>query len=128
MKPPITVAKSSALEPSVASAETSLPTSAAHRRARRRVPHRVPCRVRLLEPRTGAVQTVIGETVNLSEGGVALQIGVEVPVGTWVETLVPHANGDPLFLCGTVVHVRRTLISNYEIGIAVSEDAPPWIS
>ncbi|MCK4340728.1 MAG: PilZ domain-containing protein [Phycisphaerae bacterium] len=94
-------------------------------RVERRMPHRVPCRVRLVEPTTGEVRTVMGETINLSAGGVAIQVGVDVPVGTWAETLIPHAHGDPLFLCGTVVHSRRTMHAHYEIGIAMSDAAPP---
>ncbi len=47
---------------------------------------------------------------------------------TWVETVVPHASGDPLFLCGTVMHCRRTLAANYELGISVSRDAPSALS
>ncbi len=103
-------------------------TSNAGNEARRnlhRVPHRVPCRVRLVDRTTGEVRTVVGETLNFSPGGVALQLGIDVPVGTWVETLVPHLHGDPLFLCGTVVHTRRTLHANFEIGVSMNEDVPP---
>jgi hypothetical protein len=60
---------------------------------------------------------VPGETLNISRTGVALQIATDVPQGTWVETLVPHPNGDPLFICGTVVHSRRTLAAGYEVGV-----------
>jgi hypothetical protein len=96
------------------------------RKRERRMPHRVPCRVRIVEPATGLVRTVSGQTVNLSPGGAALLVGMDVPVGTWVETLVPHAHGDPLFLCGRVVHVRRTLASDFEIGIATQDQPPPF--
>lgn len=90
----------------------------------RRMPHRVPCRVRLVQPDTGESRTVMGETVNLSPTGVAIQLGLDVPVGTLVETLVPHAHGDPMLLRGTVVHSRRTMHANYEIGVATREDGP----
>ena len=83
----------------------------------RRMAYRVPCRVRLVNPATGEVRTVVGETVNISSGGMSLQIAVDVPIGTWVETLVSHPNGDPMFLCGTVVHSRRTMTTNYEVGV-----------
>jgi hypothetical protein len=86
-------------------------------RAVRRVAYRVPCRVRLIDEVTGEVHTVAGETVNLSRQGMALQVGLDVPIGTWVETLVPHPNGDPMFLCGTVVHSRRTMKAGFEIGV-----------
>jgi hypothetical protein len=86
-------------------------------RAGRRMAYRAPCRVRLIDQLTGEVHTVVGETVNLSPQGMALQVGRDVPIGTWVETLVPHPNGDPMFLCGTVVHSRRTMRANFEIGV-----------
>jgi len=87
------------------------------RREQRRVPHRVPCRVRVLDKATGETRTIVGETINLAPSGVALQIGVDVPVGTYVETLVPHAEGAPLLLCGTVIHSRRIMHASYEIGV-----------
>lgn len=86
-------------------------------RAERRMAYRVPCRVRLIDGLTGEVRTVVGETVNISPRGMALQLGLDVAIGTWVETLVPHPNGDPMFLCGTVVHSRQTLKANFEIGV-----------
>ena len=86
-------------------------------RAERRMAYRVPCRVRLIDAVTGEVHTVAGETVNLSPQGMALQLGLDVPLGTWVETLVPHPNGDPMFLCGTVIHSRQTMKANFEIGV-----------
>lgn len=89
-------------------------------RAERRTPFRVPCRVRLVDAVTGEVRTVLGETLNLSRRGMALQLAADVPPGTWVETLVPHPTGEPLFLCGTVVHSRRTMAAHYEIGVETS--------
>jgi hypothetical protein len=94
-------------------------------RLQRRVPHRVPCRVRIVEPESGETRTVVGETLNLSPNGLALQISANLRPGTWVETLVPNANGDPLFICGTVVHSRRMLSANFEIGVSMSDDVPP---
>lgn len=92
-------------------------------RAERRTPYRVPCRVRLIDSATGEVRTVTGETVDISSRGMALQIGLDVPIGTWVETLVPKPNGNPLFLCGTVIHSRQTMTAHFEIG--VETDRPP---
>jgi hypothetical protein len=83
----------------------------------RRVPYRVACRVQLVDPVSGEVRRVMGETLNISSGGVSLQIGVEAAIGTWAETLVLHPNGDPMFLCGSVVHCRRTMTANYEVGV-----------
>jgi len=94
-------------------------------RVSRRTPYRVPCRVRLVDAATGQARSVVGETVNISSRGVALQVAVDAPIGTWVETLVDHPNGDPLLLCGTVVHSRRTLTSSYELGVTILSDTPP---
>ena len=92
------------------------------RRVARRTPYRVPCRVRLIDPSTGEVRTIAGQTVNLSSGGMSVQVGIEATPGTWVETLVPHPNGEPMFVCGRVVHVRRTMTASFELG--VETDAP----
>lgn len=83
----------------------------------RRVPYRVPCRVRLVDPATGEARRVMGETLNISNGGVSLQIAVDAKIGTWVETLVLHPNGDPMFLCGSVVHCRQTMTAGFEVGV-----------
>ncbi len=117
-----------AAQPAHQSAKSVAAEAKPQQRNEPRVPHRVPCRVRLVDPSTGEIRTVVGETVNLSAGGVAIHVSLAVPVGTWVETLVPHASGDPLFLCGTVMHCRRTLAANYELGISVSRDAPSALS
>jgi hypothetical protein len=71
-----------------------------------------------MDKSTGETRTIVGETVNLAPSGVALQVGIDVPVGTYVETLVPHAEGAPLLLCGTVIHSRRVMHASYEIGVA----------
>ena len=84
-------------------------------RAERRTPYRVPCRVRLVDTATGDVRTVSGETLDISPSGMSLQIGVEVPVGIWVETLVAHPNGDPMFICGRVVRSQQTMAAHFEI-------------
>lgn len=118
-------ARSTAARPPIASAKDAVPERAGSRRGERRIPYRVPCRIRLFDPASGRTQTVVGETVNLSPRGVAMRVAVDAPLGTWVETLVPHPNGDPLFLCGRVVHVRRTLATNYELGVAILDESPP---
>lgn len=94
------------------------PAASARRvRAARRTPFRAPCRVRLIDPATGEVRTVIGETLNISSCGMALQLGASVPLGTWVETMVSQVGGEPLFLCGTVVNARQTMTATFEIGV-----------
>jgi hypothetical protein len=107
--------------PSTASGPTAARATAHLVRAERRTPYRIPCRVRLVDADTGEVRTVVGETVNLSRRGVALQLAADVSLGTWIETLIPHPNGDPLFLCGKVVHSRRTMMANFEIGVETDQ-------
>ena len=111
----------------IPSSRTTFATSpsADPRRVERRTPHRVPCRVRLVDAETGKVRTVVGETVNLSDCGVAMNVSVDAPIGTWVETLVPAQDGDPMFICGRVRHVRRTMCANFELGVAITEKRPP---
>lgn len=112
--------------PSVIPGTPAAAKSASQRRTQQRTPYRVPCRVKLVNASTGEVRTVVGETVNLSPRGVALQLKADVRPGTWVETMVPHRSGDPLFLCGKVQHVRRTLAETFEIGIEIDEGRSPF--
>lgn len=106
---------------------TGYPTQGGRKCARgqRRVAHRVPCRVRLYDAHLGQPSAVIGQTTNISTNGLAVQLPRDVPPGTWVETLVPHINGDPLFVCGTVVHCRRVLGDEFEIGVEFTDESPP---
>src|SRR4029450_11390045 len=49
---------------------------------------RVPCRLRSTDSQTGGVLLATGETVNLSNNGLAVQLGRDIPTGTNVEVLV----------------------------------------
>lgn len=89
--------------------------AAVKRRRKRRIPHRVPCRLRIFGPL--AAQPLLGETVDISPTGLALQLGADVAAGTRVEVLLPHLDGEPACLYGTVVRRRRVLTGTYEIGI-----------
>ncbi len=104
------------------SGRTVLPEQGRSRRMTRRTPYRVPCRVRLIDPDTGEVRTITGQTVNISSGGLSVQIGLQPATGTWVETLVPRPTGEPMFVCGRVVHVRQTMTASFELG--VETDSP----
>ena len=88
-----------------------------HRRGERRIPHRVPCRVSWHDPHSGQNTSLVGQTVNISSSGLSVQLGYEIPTGTWIETLVPHLDDEPIFVCGTVAHIRRVLTGTFEIGI-----------
>ena len=95
-----------------------------HGRQERRIPHHVPCRVRLYDGELGQPTALVGQTINLSNRGLAVRLGRRIPAGTWIEALVPHLDGDPTFVCGTVSHSRRVLADVYEIGIEFL-DKPP---
>lgn len=111
--------------PALAARRTSSTEPRSPRHERRR-PYRVPCRVRLVNPTTGEVRTVVGETVNLSAGGLAMHVSIDAPVGTWIETLLPHPSGNPRFVCGRVVRVRRTMSTSFELGVEITgaDDCP----
>jgi hypothetical protein len=73
----------------------------------------------------------VGQTVNISHAGIAVQLGREIPAGTRVEALLPHANNEITHVNGTVARTRRVLAGTFEIGIEFrravadsSEDAP----
>ena len=98
------------------------------RRAVPRSPHRVPCRLRALGSPTETGWVACGQTVNVSPGGVAIQLSKPVRVGTRVEVQLPPLEGRPLLVRGSVVHSRRVLTGTFEIGILQSrQDDPPWV-
>lgn len=96
--------------------------SRTRRRAERRVAHRVPCRVRVCEPPVGKGACAIGQTVNLSVNGLAVQLAGPMDAGTEVEVLLPPLDGEPTLLRGTVAHSRRVLSGTFEIGILTAAD------
>ncbi len=96
--------------------------SEARRRTELRFAHRVPCRVRTREGHTKAALSVIGQTVNLSARGVAVQVGHPIRVGLPVEVLLPHLDGEPMRVTGRVVHSRRVVSGTFEIGISIESD------
>jgi hypothetical protein len=69
--------------------------------------------------------SVIGQTVNLSANGLAVQIGRPLLEGTWVEVLLPHLDGEPTRLRGKVVHSRRVLSGTFEVGIRIEPEVLP---
>lgn len=114
------------MQPAVAGRQSGGPDATAPQAQRRsgvRRPHRTPCRVRMLDGTTGDVRVVVGETVNLSATGLALQVAFAPPLGSKLETLLPDAAGRPLRVCGTVVRCRRALHGQYEVGLLREE--PP---
>jgi hypothetical protein len=95
------------------------------RRAERRVAHRVPCRVRAADTVYGKAVSVVGETVNLSANGLAVQLGRPVEDGARVEVLLPQLDGEPTRLVGRVAHSRRVLSGTFELGIRIESETEP---
>ena len=93
-----------------------------HRRGERRVAHRVPCRLRASDATHAKGVCVVGQTVNLSANGLAVQVGHSVDEGTAVEVLLPPLDGEPTRLYGTVAHTRRVLSGTFEIGIRIGPE------
>ncbi len=93
-------------------------------RGQRRQSHRVPCRVSLQDSGGGHV-SVLGETINVSDDGMAVQIGVEPAIGTFAEVLIPHLEGEPACLSGLVVHCRRVTTGTVEVGISLGRSVSP---
>ncbi|MGD8453013.1 MAG: PilZ domain-containing protein [Phycisphaerae bacterium] len=92
-----------------------------------RISLRVACRVTLYDPETRQSTALIGRTINVSSTGFAIQLNRLVPSGTWIEALVPRHTGDPMFVCGTVVHARRVLADTYEMGVEFDGQTPPSV-
>lgn len=95
-------------------------TSKSRSRVERRVAHRVPCRVRASAALQGKGLCAIGQTVNLSANGLAVQLSRPMDEGTAVEVLLPPLDGEPTRLVGTVAHSRRVLSGTFEVGILIS--------
>jgi hypothetical protein len=110
---------------SPAAIETRAPNARRSRRARPpRTPYRVPCRVRFFNEVTGTERTLCGQTANLSAAGIAVQLGVPVHDGAWIEVLVPRLTGESLCVAGTAIHCRKVLTGTYEIGITLHTERP----
>jgi hypothetical protein len=106
----------------ISSASGGIKLDGAPRRAERRVAHRVPCRVRTSDSVHGGGTAVLGQTVNLSASGLAVQVGQPLEAGALVEILLPHLDGEPTRLRGRVAHSRRVLSGTFEIGIRIEPE------
>lgn len=117
------------LAPTAGFIASTRPTAAERKRRResRRTTYRVPCRVTLYDPITGASIKLVGQTTNISRGGLSVQLARDAMVGTWVEALVPQTGGNPMFICGVVAHRRRVLAGAYEIGIEFAGQGRPAV-
>jgi len=86
-------------------------------RSQRRIPHRVPCRLSWYDQAAQRCLACVGQTIDISTGGLAVQLAREIPVGTSVEALLPNLAGEPAFLEGVVVRCQRVLAEMFQIGI-----------
>lgn len=107
----------------------AVPTAAVDRRGgrrHRRVSLRVACCLRMLDEHwhTGG-SPEFGETLNVSDSGLAVQLAVPLPLGARVEVLLPHGDGEPACLYGRVTRCRRALSGTYEVGVLLEQDAHP---
>ena len=98
------------------------PSDMHRKRAGCRVPHRVPCCLRVSGNQNTADLSITGETVNMSAGGLSVQLGQSVPQGTPVEVLLPQTTNEPICAHGLVVHSRRVATGTFEIGIWINAD------
>jgi hypothetical protein len=103
-------------------------TNAFRRRTERRVAHRVPCRVRTLDVARDKSTAVLGQTVNLSANGLAVQVGRPMEAGAQVEVLLPHLDGEPTRLRGMVAHSRRVVTGTFELGIQIEPESAPTLT
>lgn len=83
----------------------------------RRVSHRTPCRLR------SESGEAVGETVNLSDGGLAVIVGSHVEEGVVVEVLLPEFGGAGVQFLGRVTHSRRINTGTFEVGLDVERSA-----
>jgi c-di-GMP-binding flagellar brake protein YcgR len=79
-----------------------------------RVPHRVSCRIQVAG---SDAPPLTGRTVNLSKGGMSVQVPADLPRGARIEALVAGSLGTPVRVKGVVVHSRRVMADAYELGI-----------
>jgi hypothetical protein len=70
----------------------------------------------------GKSTAVLGQTVNLSANGLAVQVGQPMEAGAQVEVLLPHLDGEPTRLQGTVAHSRRVVTGTFELGIQIEPE------
>lgn len=105
----------------LAEGSTAAPPARRRRRGSPRAAHRLPCRVLILSGEMGITADVVGWTVNVSVGGLAVRTTQPLIRGMGVVVLLPNAAGHFVRVEGRVVHSRRVTTGTYEAGIAVRE-------
>lgn len=95
------------------------------RRTERRVPHRTRCCIVMRGGAAGERLALSGETVNMSESGVAVILGEPLPTGAIVEVMLQPVEGETTLLFGEVTRGRRVTTGTFEIGIRVTGYSRP---
>ncbi|MBN2445652.1 MAG: PilZ domain-containing protein [Phycisphaerae bacterium] len=102
-------------------------TTERRRRADRRFPHRLPCQVRVYDTAQREWVTRSAQMVNISATGLAVQVGMVVPIGSRVETVIPRPETEAWRVSGTVTRTQRVLAGTFEIGIRASKIEVPSV-
>lgn len=99
-------------------AQQTIPARPPRRDVRR--PLRVPCRLRITC--SDGQRVVMGMTLNVSAGGLAVLAAATPPLGAHIEAEISRFEQPPLLFAGRVVRCRRMLGDEYEIGLSLSPD------
>lgn len=87
------------------------------RETRGRVAHRVPCELKI--ELAGRTLELVGRTTNVSASGLSVQVPCSVQPGAPVQASLHMLHGTPMLVRGVVVHARRVLADEYELGIQI---------
>ena len=82
-----------------------------------RLAHRVPCTLAVLEGAGAPAGVLTGQTVNVSAGGLAVQVGCPLDRGARVCVALPGLDGGLARVIGEVVRTRQVNAGTYELGI-----------
>lgn len=85
-----------------------------------RAARRVPCRLWLRDADRRCSAALIGQTVHVWEGGVAIQLSQGLDARRLVELQVPDSVGEIVTLHGSVAYSRRVVSGTYEVGVSLS--------
>lgn len=84
-----------------------------------RLARRVPCRVRLPDEGARSGMLLLGHTVHVWRGGVAVQLARGIEPQTPVELQIVDGAGEIDTFPATVAYARRVMSGTYEIGLSL---------
>ena len=85
-----------------------------------RLARRVPCRLWLWEAEERSSKALVGQTVHVWQGGLAVQLSQGLDPRSLVELQVPDGGGEIVTLHGSVAYSRRVVSGTYEVGVSLS--------